>query len=84
MYGYDIDAYGQCSPTKLVTGVSIVMAVKNIEPFIRFRNIFCEFIGDFWFFASNQTHSRVTRELTQLMIAINNERLWPFDIKEKF
>lgn len=84
MYGYNLDENDHCNPKTLVKVISLMMSVKYMEPFITFRIIFCDFMGEYWFLASNQSHSFVLRELTQFMIAINNERLWPFNIKEKF
>lgn len=56
------------------------MSIKYFEPLISLNDIFINFIGDFWFFSVNQSDSVISRKLTQLTIALNNQRLWPLKI----
>jgi hypothetical protein len=84
MFGYDLDENDQCDANVLARVISLIMALKYMEPFVNFRNIFADLIGEYWFLIPYQTHSAVCRKLTQFLIAINNERLWPFGIKERF
>jgi hypothetical protein len=45
MVGYNLDENNQCNMNFSSRVLSLIMALKYMEPFVEFRNIFADFIG---------------------------------------